>query len=149
MRRLWDDNLNKYVDVFDYKIVITLDIPDEVMSDDNNTVRANHDVRMKKITLCYPSKEAMDKQYESFVMQFCKGDGVRLVQVQDRAIITNHIVMVELVSHVDLGPIEESDRPRFKLINGRIKRYGNFDEDWIDIEIRVDIWMKCRFRVVE
>ena len=57
--------------------------------------------------------------------------------------------MVEPVFHVDLGPIEESNRPRFKLINGRIKRYGNFDEDWIDIEIRVDIWMKCRFRVVK
>ena len=56
---------------------------------------------------------------------------------------------VELVFHVDLGPIEESKRPRFKLINGRIKRYGMADPDWTDIEIRVDIWMKCRFRVVK
>ena len=106
MRRLWDDNLNKYVDVPEYKIVITLDIPDEVLynrehitfnRDSVNKGCKEAEIKMKKITLSYSSKEAMDEHYESFVRQFCKGDGVRLVQVQDRAIITNHIVMVEKV----------------------------------------------------
>ena len=97
MRTIWDDNLNKHVDVPEYKMLITLDIPDEVVSDDNISDRTYHDVRMRKITLSYLTKEMMDKAYESFIEQFCRGDGVRLVQVQDRAIMSNHIVMIEKV----------------------------------------------------
>lgn len=97
MNTLWDDNLNKYVNVPEYKIRITLDIPDEGVSDDNISDKTYHNVRMRKVTLCYLTKEIMDMAYESFIGQFCKGDGVRLVQAQDKAIMLNHIVMIEKV----------------------------------------------------
>ena len=97
MKQVWDDNLNKYVDVPEYKMVITLDIPDEVVSENNIPGWTYHSVKMSKVTLDYPSKERRDEAYESTMDNFSRRDIVHLVELQDRAIITSHIVMIEKV----------------------------------------------------
>lgn len=97
MRTLWDDNLNKHVDVPEYKMLITLDIPDEVVSDDNISDRIYHDVRMRTITLNYLTKEMRDEEYESIMRWFRKEDVTHLMELQGRAIVVSHIVMIEKV----------------------------------------------------
>ena len=68
-----------------------------MVSDDTFSERTYHDVRMRKITLTYPSKERRDEAYESTMDNFSRRDIVHLVELQDRAIMTSHIVMIEKV----------------------------------------------------
>lgn len=94
MKQIWDDS---HMDVPEYKILITLDIPDEVVSDGIISDRACHDVKMRKITLSYSYKETRDETYESIMKWFRKEDVVHMVELQNRAIMTSHIVMIEKV----------------------------------------------------
>lgn len=68
-----------------------------MVSDDTFSDKTYHDVRMRRITLTYPSKEARDEAYESTMDNFSRRDIVHLVELQDRAIMTSHIVMIEKV----------------------------------------------------
>ena len=46
------------------------------------------------------------------------------------------------------GPIEEGQRPRFRILNDRLQRLSNKDEDWTYIDAPMHIWNRCYFRVV-
>lgn len=68
-----------------------------MVSDDTFSERTYHDVKMSKVTLTYPSKERRDEAYDSTMDSFSRRDIVHLVELQDRAIMTSHIVTIEKV----------------------------------------------------
>lgn len=106
MRELWNDFENRYVYVPDrFTMVITLDIPHEVVYDRDHPIKSHYpykeglkeaEFKMSRVEVDYDSKEALDNAYESVLKKIERRDNP-FVRIGRRMLMLDHIVMIEKV----------------------------------------------------